>query len=655
MFKAVAMVRFSAVVLQRDERKVLRELAQLGAVELCHTLAGTDTAPLPSRSCDSQVAACEELLDRIEQLRNALGPVGGPAKEAFSSAKTFEQAKKCLNLIEAKGQPLLLQRQKLTERHAKLAATIEQLSTYRGLNLPLNEEGQSPFLHFLAGHLPSENLQKFEQSIDAAIALVPIASHNGRQHVVALTTRRGEKHLLQALKKVDFRRDALPFLEGVTLDELLQTALEQQAAVSSALQSTQEQLRAFASKIAPALARHEQAVRLEKLLLQAEENFPRTESTVLLSGWVPEELKGTLAASLMAVSGETSVVKFSAVMAQPVEDVPVLLRESPVLRPFQRLVTAYGWPNYREVVPTVIFTLTYLLLFGVMFGDVGHGAVLALAGITCLVLKCHRRVLFDAGLMLIGTGLFSIAFGAAYGSFFGIPEFKKHAVWRDPLEGDPIKLMYLALSIGVLMVSMGLALNIVNTFRRRDLLGALLGRFGVMGLVFYWGMFFFLVGKPKVWNLAVVLFLLVPLLGWVIKEPVEYLRRTKGCSAKPGDGLGITIVESLVGALEAILSYLANTISFVRLAAYAMSHAAILLAAFMVSGALSQLAVVGGLLSILVVILGNLVAILLEGVVAGVQALRLEYYEFFGKFYSGNGRPFSPFRLNVEDSTTGVR
>jgi V/A-type H+-transporting ATPase subunit I len=138
----------------------------------------------------------------------------------------------------------------------------------------------------------------------------------------------------------------------------------------------------------------------------------------------------------------------------------------------------------------------------------------------------------------------------------------------------------------------------------------------------------------------------VPVVGWALKEPFEYFaQRQAGHPVEPGAGLFASITESLVGAFEAVLSYLANTISFVRLAAYAMSHAALLVAAFMMADAVRHFSVGGGVLSVLVIILGNLVAIVLEGIIASVQALRLEYYEFFGKFFSGRGQPFTPFRL----------
>ncbi len=154
--------------------------------------------------------------------------------------------------------------------------------------------------------------------------------------------------------------------------------------------------------------------------------------------------------------------------------------------------------------------------------------------------------------------------------------------------------------------------------------------------------------------MSIALFLALPMVGWVVKEPMEHFlaHRAGGRNEAPG-GMAGAIMESFVGAFEAILSYLANTISFVRLAAYAMSHAALLVAAFMLAAQVSGFSIGGGLWSILVVILGNLIAIILEGIIASVQALRLEYYEFFGKFFSGSGQPFEPFRLAEDGESPG--
>lgn len=218
-------------------------------------------------------------------------------------------------------------------------------------------------------------------------------------------------------------------------------------------------------------------------------------------------------------------------------------------------------------------------------------------------------------------------------------------------------LMYGAIGIGVVMISLGLILNIINRFRRGDVIGGFLDKFGVVGVIFYWGMLAFVtkyaaIESRGLVNLAIVLFLVLPLVGWALKEPIQYfVQRNTGNPVDMGGSLFVSITESLVGAFEAVLSYLANTISFVRLAAYAMSHAALLVAAFMLAEEVRYFSFGGGVLSVLVIILGNLVAIVLEGIIASVQALRLEYYEFFGKFFSGSGQPFKPFRLVVNGMT----
>jgi V/A-type H+-transporting ATPase subunit I len=264
-----------------------------------------------------------------------------------------------------------------------------------------------------------------------------------------------------------------------------------------------------------------------------------------------------------------------------------------------------------------------------------------------------KKMLRDAGLLLLFGGLSSMAFGVIYGSYFGIPALKKFALWHDPLEGDPMRLMATAIEIGIVMISLGLILNVMNRFRRGDRLGGCLDKFGLAGIFFYWGMLVLVVnyaafqshGLVKV---AFVLFFVVPLLCWILKEPVQFFRhRHAGHSAGPGHGLAVIFMESLVEVFEGVLAYFSNTISFVRLAAYAMSHAALLVATFMVAADIRHFSHGGGLLSIGVIIVGNVIALILEGVVCSVQALRLEYYEFFGKFFSGGGQPFKPFRLQT--------
>lgn len=213
-----------------------------------------------------------------------------------------------------------------------------------------------------------------------------------------------------------------------------------------------------------------------------------------------------------------------------------------------------------------------------------------------------------------------------------------------------MRLMAASVIIGIVIISFGLILNVLNRLRRGDRIGGCLGKFGLAGILFYWGMLALAVNYAAfqargLVKLGLVLFFAVPLLSWLLKEPIQFFQSRH--SAAPAHGLGVIVMESLVEVFEGLLSYFSNTISFVRLAAYAMSHAALLVATFMIAEDIRHFPHGGGLLSLGVIILGNAVALVLEGIVCSVQALRLEYYEFFGKFFSGGGQPFKPFRLQT--------
>jgi len=336
----------------------------------------------------------------------------------------------------------------------------------------------------------------------------------------------------------------------------------------------------------------------------------------------------------------------------------VLLRHGWFLRPFSQLVRMYGLPGYGELEPTVFVAISYILMFGMMFGDAGHGLVVVLAGVLAR-LKGKTLQVRDAGTMLILLGLSGVASGVLYGSYFGVVDWngRELGILGDPLRMNPLVFMGAGIGFGVLLMSVGLVSNAVNRIRRGDIVGALMDKFGVAGAVFYWGVLAvgirMATGRASSFDTTLlVLVIVVPLGAVFAKEPLEYVLRKRGSHGAHGNqGSQGSLVESLILApvevFEAITGYLANTISFVRLAAYSMAHAAVLMAAFTIGQQTAHVPYVGGVLCVVIIVLGNAVAIGLEGIVVAVQALRLEYYEFFGKFFSGSGRAFAPFRFRT--------
>jgi V/A-type H+-transporting ATPase subunit I len=193
-------------------------------------------------------------------------------------------------------------------------------------------------------------------------------------------------------------------------------------------------------------------------------------------------------------------------------------------------------------------------MFGMMFGDVGHGAVLAMVGLAALL----TRKWLDAGLLLLVCGLSSAVFGVVYGSWFGLARFRSLALWRDPLEADPIRFMSIAIGLGVVAISLGLVLNVLNRLRHRDVLGALMDRFGLAGLLFYWGALAFLLWQRQRGALpaAAPAILILPVAAWVLEKPIQRALHHRGDDSPDPRGTGLT--GALVEAFETILAFLAE-------------------------------------------------------------------------------------------------
>lgn len=665
MFRPTPMLRLNLIALARDERQMLLYLGQQGVLHLTHD-------PItPNAETSEKLAHCAGLLARCEKLRHSLD-ISHMSRSA-TPAVNFGIAAISITQLETQTTALLALRQRLLARQTELGSLCDRAAKYRGLDLPLDRLDRSSFLHFVIGTLPADNLETLRDKLGASVVLLPAPQKESRQAVILMTTPRRLPALEPLLHELDFQGESLSAPEGVNADTLFKQSLKDQEQVAAELDQVDHKIISFSASTANLLAAIENEVECERRLLEASQSFARTQSSVLLSGWIPESDAPPLVAGVKALTNGQCVIETSKPDPTTSDPVPILLRSSRWLRPFSRLVAAYGLPEYWELEPTLFVAISYIVMFGMMFGDAGQGAILALGGLGALWAG-HSSKTQDAGLVLLLGGLSSIVFGILYGSYFGIPWLKSFALWRDPLEGDPMQLLVAAVGMGVVVVSLGLVLNIINRFRQHDALGGILGRFGIAGLLFYWGALTLLAKYATLrahglMTAALILFLALPMAGWIIKAPIERVLRRKlavgdevttaRVAPRPPENLGgegrvpprpdvfLEVLESIIGAFEGALMYLANTTSFVRLAAYAMSHAALLMAVFTVANSLKHSIPLGSAWGVVVVILGNAVAIVLEGTIAAVQALRLEYYEFFGKFFSGTGQPFTPFRLPI--------
>jgi V/A-type H+-transporting ATPase subunit I len=286
-------------------------------------------------------------------------------------------------------------------------------------------------------------------------------------------------------------------------------------------------------------------------------------------------------------------------------------------------------------------------MFGLMFGDVGHGAVL-LVGALLVRRWVTSRTVKDFAFVLAVCGGASILVGFLYGSVFGYEDIIK-AWWLQPMQ-DKEELLKVVLGFGIGMISLGLIINIINRISERRYFEGLLSQYGVVGFIFYWGAIglalrYFEEGAQAVSGGQVLLFVGLPLLLLIFREPLHMLFTRRPATAGSVAG---AVLGGVMDVLEAVISFLANTVSFIRVGAFALSHAGLCLATFAVADLVRQSA--GGTFWAWVVILcGNAIILVLEGLVVTIQTVRLEYYEFFSKFFSGEGRAFQPLSLGSEE------
>ncbi|MDF3293288.1 V-type ATPase 116kDa subunit family protein [Streptomyces silvisoli] len=356
-------------------------------------------------------------------------------------------------------------------------------------------------------------------------------------------------------------------------------------------------------------------------------------ATAALAGWCPADQVPRLAERFVDVGG----------VLVPLEtprgvDPPTLLRATGAPgRSFTSLVTAYGTVPYRDVDPSWPAGIAYVVMFGVMFGDAGHGLLLLLAA--ALLYRRRPRCLASLHTMwpfVAGAGIASALAGVAYGEFFG-PTGVLPVLWLDPV-GQPQRLLVSAVAFGGLLLALAYTAGTVNRWREGGPSTALYATSGMAGS----GLFLGLVLAAAGVYLHVDA---IALLGAVIATCGLGLAAI-GLFVASGGGFAGT-VQTGVQLFDAVVRIGSNLVSFARLAAFGLTHAALGQIVWRGTTALAHRgpgALVG---AVLLFVVGNAVAFALEALVAGVQALRLEFYELFSRVFQAQGRPFRPWHVPV--------
>jgi len=655
MFTPEKMHQINVLVFESEVENVARAIVKLGVLHLVRleeeepwidSLKDYDTSSAQGRVLD--------LKSRVLNIMNILKRRELPLKEVEDgdfglSREDFDRMEKDISSLEETLEELLARKREIASKIDRLRSVLDEIVPLARAGVE-SLEGPYSFIEVRYGELTEENFGFLVEELSpmAAVAL-KLSQESGMVRTLVIGLKKDRLKLKRILREAAFKdieiSEGLGDSSRVASDEL-ERKIDY---LRSEMDDIEKEISRISRERAGDILNYHRALQVAHLLLKVKQYLKKTRKTYVFSGWIPAKKRKQVESEILKAARGRAIIEVLSPeevvgVKQGKVKVPVLLRHPSFFRPFEMLVSSYGLPDYTFVDPTVFVAASFLVMFGIMFGDIGHGAVLALLG---WYIGYRWRGASESvklvGRLYLYCGISSMIFGVLFGSIFGVEDAIPH-LWIKPMS-NVLYFFKVAVYFGIGMITLGIFFNILNAVRARDLKAGLFDHAGLVSAVIYWGgigiVSRFLSNRPVPVKM-VVYSIIVPVIILFLKEPILALVTRR----KPhfGEGLGTYIMEGLIEVMEVVTGYLANTVSFIRVAAFSLAHVGLFIAVFsladMVKGSSG-----GAVYSSLVLILGNLLIIALEGLVVTIQVIRLEYYEFFGKFFSGGGVAYKPIGL----------
>lgn len=533
--------------------------------------------------------------------------------------------------------------EKLRQERQELKKLMEQIEPFRELDYEFHRILEFQFIAFRFGRILRDEYQKLERYIHETDHVLFYECHSDENYVwgAYFVPEMYKKQVDAVCMSFHFERIYIPDSFEGTPDSAYCKAKERYMENEKEDAGLQKQLR-------DTLERHQRRLASAYFSLESYcDNFdirklavctkPKTKDEdeegeyYILYGWMSER-------DALRLEREVAADPKVNIMEEDVDGSlsvtpPTKLKNPKIFKPFEMFVEMYGLPAYNEMDPTIFIALTYTLMFGIMFGDVGQGICLVVGGF----LLYHFKKMNLAAIVSL-AGVWSTVFGFMYGSIFGFEDILS-PVWMRPMDNIMTTLL-LAIGFGMALILIAMVIHMINAIRAREPGGLLFDQSGLAGLICYGTAVICIVlyatghAIPATGILAVAVG--IPLVIILLKEPLSNLVEKKR-RIFPEGSKAMFFVEALVELFDVVLSYATNSISFVRVGAFALSHAGMMGVVLTLAGYES------GSPNMIVVVLGNILVTGLEGLVVGIQVLRLEYYEMFSRFYKGTGKPFQAF------------
>ena len=518
-----------------------------------------------------------------------------------------------------------------------------QVRNIESIDLNLDDLFECKYIKIRFGRLPLDSVEKLQYYRNRPFVFKSFSQDDTYSWCVYLTTEKYEGDVDNIFSSLYFERIRIPeFVHGTperakeTLQEEIDNDYKQLQHVNEVLAKLKDECREHFAEIKGELEFLNHTYEARKYVVGLGERFS-------ITGFIVEDdvdkLKRTFE-DLKEVEIEVRPAHSDKRLAPPTK-----LKNGWFARPFSMFVEMYGTPEYEGIDPTMFVAVTYTLLFGMMFGDVGQGLVLILVGYFAYKYKGMR--LGDVGVRI---GISSTIFGFIYGSVFG-NETLLNPLYQTVfgLSEKPIEVMtsefipillILSVGIGAFLIVFSMCVNIFLQIKNKNMGELFFSQNGFAGLVFYsslvGGLAYTLLSGNNLFTIPFVLIcLILPLVLIFMKEP--FTNKLENKTMFP-EGFGAFCIESIFELLEVCLSYITNTISYLRVGGFVLSHAGMMMAVTLIMG------MVGNAGGLLVGIFGNILVMCLEGMIVGIQVLRLEFYEMFSRYFNGNGIAFQSLK-----------
>lgn len=579
--------------------------------------------------------AYEDLLKKGEELKEILNIKSDVNKSSFKEELDFSKISLELNNIYDEIKKPYENLRLLKEELSKIEKFYNNFSLLKDLKMSIDDLRNLSYFDYKFGILSKADKIKLKKNYENILAIIlhTGSSEEGEVYLVMYPSSLREE-LNRILRSLNFKEILLPEEYTGTPMEMLRYLETKKIEIEDKINELEKTILKLKVKYEGIVATLVNLLYIKEKIEDSKEYMARSKKFFYLSGWVSkkdikkmEEILNNYEGILTMYKGENETLDLTP---------PTKLRNIKLFRPFESLVRMYGIPSYNEIDPTPFLSLSYMFLFGAMFGDLGQGFILLLGGI--LLAKVKGNKVF--GGLLGRLGLSSMIFGILYGAVFGFEDIIPALLIRPFENINTVLAGAVAIGIGLILISY--VYGIINSVKRKDVKEGLFGKDGLVGLLFYLCLLILIGGKllgrtilPMEIGVAIIL-LSIALM--IFKEPISNL--IVGKRPLHEEDISGYYIESVFSIIETLLSMLSGTVSFIRVGAFALTHVGLFIA-FETIGKL--IGTTAG--NIIVLILGNIIIIGLEGLIVFIQGLRLQYYELFSRYYKGEGKEFKPVNI----------